>query len=233
MKWLDAYKQIDKSTFTNREAAGVIGFARALFNTYAKDPKAALAPWDWYAFALPALGWGKPGDKFKIDTKQQLLSYPYSKELRASMTAMATELDTAGIPFRLLVDPRGTDKVFRKLATDAWAAMKQLGAETSSLPDALAEQWAKQLGPQGAVSIAASLTPGAAAAAKPPGAKEPEQMPLPGVPQVMPPPGGGPEAPTYEVQPVDMPKNGGGGAGILLLLAAFAFGRKKKRGRRR
>jgi len=246
MNWTDAYKQIDRPSYTNRDASGVIGFARALFNTYAKEPSVALSPWDWYAFALPALGWGKPGDRFKVDTAHQLGAYRFTKELRASLATMARELDAANVPFRMLVDPRGTDKGFRKLALDAWDAMKQLGHESSQLPDALKEQWEKQLGPKGAATVAESAAPGAAEAAAPKivataasaakasaaaaAAAAEEQLPLPGVPQVMPPPGSK-EAREARIQPVEDESSGGGkgsGLGLLLIAAAFMFGRKKQ-----
>jgi peptidoglycan hydrolase-like protein with peptidoglycan-binding domain len=126
-KWLEAFNRIDKPTWTNREAAGIIGFARAVFNQYGLKQGIALTPWDWYAYALPALGWVTTGDKFKVDTKQQLQTYPASSALRSALQRMVTELDQGGVPFKLLVDPRGSDAVFRKLANDAWAAMQQLG----------------------------------------------------------------------------------------------------------
>lgn len=235
MKWTEAIERSAKqSSLTNRDASGLVGFARAIVRTYGKEPTVSLSPWDWYAFALPALGWSKPGDKFKIDTKHQLLRYTFARELIDSLKRMAAELDTSGVPFRTVVDPRGTDKGFRQLAADAWQAMKQLGAEASNLPDAMRAQWSAQLGPAGGNAIAASASSAAAAAAKPPAGSvpEPEQLPLPGVPQVMPPPGGTPEAPTYEAQPVGDEDKKGGGGGLLLLVAAFAFGSSKKKGKR-
>lgn len=237
MKWVEALKQIDKPQFTNREASGVIGFARALFRAYSKEPSVSLTPWDWYAFALPALGWSKPGDRFKVDTAHQLQPYTFAAQLRKSLVTMAEELDAANVPFRVLVDPRGTDKGYRQLALDAWAAMKQLGQEASKLPSdqqaQLVSTWSAQIGPQGAAMVASSASDAAASAAAPkktPTAepKEDEQLPLPGVPQVMPPPK---TEPTYEAQPVtDSPSSGGGGgAGLLLVAAAFLFGRRKKK----
>jgi len=216
--------------YTNREASGVIGQMRSVLRTFGKAPSVALTPWDWYAFALPALGWTKPGDKFRIDTAHQLQVYPYSKQLYASLVTMAKELDEGGATGTPPVDARGTDKGFRQLAADAWQAMKTLGAEASNLPDAMREQWSAQLGPKGGAAVAASASSAAAAAAKPPAGSvpEPEQLPLPGVPQVLPPPG---TQPTYEAQPVgDGTKvnGGGGGVGLLLLAAAFVFGKKKK-----
>jgi hypothetical protein len=235
MKWSEAIERSAKASITNRDASGLVGFARAIVRTYGKEPNVSLSPWDWYAFALPALGWAKPGDKFKIDTKHQLLGYAFARELIDSLKRMATELDASGVPFRAVVDPRGTDKGFRQLAADAWQAMKQLGAEASNLPDMMRAQWTAQLGPVVASAIASSASSAAAAAAKPPAGSvpEPEQLPLPGVPQVMPPPGGTPEAeaPTYEAQPVgDETKKGGGG--LFLLAAAFMFGSSKKKGKR-
>jgi hypothetical protein len=183
-------------------------FMRSIVNTYGKEPSVSLTPWDWYAYALPALGWSKQGDKFKIDTKQQLLPYKPSPQLRAAMVTMASELDEASIPFKALRDPRGTDAVFRQLATDAWAAMQQLGKEGAKPPELLERDWEAQ---------AVDENPLAAAAAKPKKPKkEPEQLPLPNVPQA-------------EVQPVDMPtKKGGSGLWLLLLLALG----KKRKGRR-
>jgi len=218
MKWLEAfYAHVDKPTWTNRESSGVIRFARSLVNTYAKDPAISLTPWDWYAFSLPALGWSKPGDRFKVDTKHQLQPYPAFGQLRAALVTLASELDDANVAFRLIVDPRGTDAVFRKLAADAWAAMKTLG-KGGDVPELLARQWEAQLGPEGAAATVASADPKAAAAAVP--LRRPRQ-----------------HGPIYEAQPLDEPlratptkKNGGGGIGVFLLL--LALGRKRKRGRR-
>lgn len=235
MKWVEALKQIDKPQFTNREASGVIGFARALFRAYSKEPSVSLTPWDWYAFALPALGWGKPGDRFKVDTAHQLQPYTYTAQLRDSLQRMAGELDAAGVAFKLLVDPRGTDKGYRQLALDAWAAMKQLGAEGSKLPDALVETWTAQLGPQGAAAVATSASSAAAAAAAPKKTtttpKPQEQPTLPGVDVT--PPTTKKDDDTMHAQPVDMPTGGGGGGGVgLILFALLAFAGKRKRGRR-
>lgn len=231
--WTEALKQIDKPTFTNREASGVIGFARATFRQYSKEPNVSLSPWDWYAFALPALGWSKPGDRFKVDTAHQLQPYTYSKQLRDSLQRMAGELDAGAVPFKLLVDPRGTDKGYRQLALDAWAAMKQLGAEGSHLPDALVETWTAQLGPQGAAAVATSASSAAAAAAAPKKTPQPaqEQPTLPGVDVT--PPTQKTDEPPMTIQPVDMPTGKGGGGGVgLILLALLAFAGKRKRGRR-
>lgn len=131
MKWSDAIKQVSKGakgiapSWTNREASGLIGFARAAYNTFGKAAAVALTPIDWYAFTLPALGWLQVGDKFKIDTAHQLSPYPASAQLAAALGQLATELDAQGVKFRVLIDPRGTDKTFRALATDAWTAMQQ------------------------------------------------------------------------------------------------------------
>lgn len=126
MKWSDAIKQVAKpSGWTNREASGLIGFARSAYNTFGKAAQVSLTPIDWYAFTLPALGWSKVGDKFKVDTAHQLAKYPASAQLAAALAQLAAELDAQGVAFRVLVDPRGTDASFRALATDAWAAMQQ------------------------------------------------------------------------------------------------------------
>ncbi|MGD9603916.1 MAG: hypothetical protein AB7O21_19550 [Gammaproteobacteria bacterium] len=129
MKWLEAIAQVaDKSNLTNRDAAGLIQFARLVYNKYVKKQNVALTPYDWYRFAVAALGWFKRGDKFKIDVKQQLLPYPKeaADPLKLSLATMARELDEAGVPFEMVTDPRGNDASFRKLAKDAWAAMQAL-----------------------------------------------------------------------------------------------------------
>ncbi|HLF10667.1 MAG TPA: hypothetical protein VJA26_05590 [Gammaproteobacteria bacterium] len=207
MKWLEAfYQHVDKPSWTNREASGLIRFARSLVNTFIKEPDVSLTPWDWYAYALPALGWDKPGDKFKIDTKHQLQTYPASAQLRAALVTLTSELDDAGKPFRLIVDPRGTDAVFRQLAKDAWAAMQQLGKEGPKPPELLARDWEAQ-------AAAARESAAAAAAGKKKKPQEPSRQT------------------EVEFQPVDAPiKTGsGGGGGALFLLLLFAFGRKKRR----
>lgn len=215
--WVKAfYAYIDKPKYTNREAAGLIRFARSIVNTYGHQPNVALTEWDWYAYALPALGWFRSGDKFKVDTKWQLQPYAASRQLRDALLTMAAELDEAGVPFRAPVDPRGTDAVFRQLASDAWEAMKALRAqglyEGGRPPPELERAWETEL-PESPLAASAS-----AAAKKP--KKEPEQLDLPGVP----PP---PKKEEATMQPVDMPpKKGGGGLWLLLLLA---LGGKRKR----
>ena len=233
--WVDAlpfrWAKLDAPKLTNREASGFIQFARAVVRAHQQTAQ-QLTPWDWYPFALPALGWSKPGDKFKVDVKHQLQPYSHAAQLAAAMLQMARELDAAGIEYRTVVDPRGTEKTYRQLASDAWAAMKQLGHESSAVP-VLAPAWVAQAGPAAATAAAASAAPGAAAAAKPPGVKEPEQIPLPGV------------EPPMKAQPVpaldDVPGGGGptmappskgGGAGMLVVLAALALGGKKRGGKR-
>jgi peptidoglycan hydrolase-like protein with peptidoglycan-binding domain len=133
--WAEAFARIDKpsSSWTNREASGIIAFARSAATTYAQQG-ITLSPFDWYVFALPALGWSHVGDRFKVDTQQQLQTYPQSTKLRLALLQMVTELDQAGQPFRLLVDPRGTNATFRALANDAWSRMQQVGEQASVLP---------------------------------------------------------------------------------------------------
>lgn len=138
MKWSEAVSSVVKPTMTRRDAQGLVSFARAAFNVYAQLPNVSLTEFDWYPYALAALGFEKPGDKFKIDLKFQLQDAPryLYDQLKAALITMASELDGSAVPFRLVVDPRGTDAGFRKLATDAWAAMKVLakqGVKTKTL----------------------------------------------------------------------------------------------------
>lgn len=123
MKWSEAIAKIDKPTLSNREASGLISFARAAFNLYSKTQY--LDPFDWYGWTLAALGWTKAGDKFAVDTAHQLAAFPRAAELRAALGQLAAQLDGHDLPFRAVVDPRGTDKGFRQLAKDAWAVMRR------------------------------------------------------------------------------------------------------------
>jgi hypothetical protein len=242
MKWAEAFQRIDKPSLTNREAAGLIGFARALYNKHVKQqPPIFLTPFDWYPFGLTALGWAKPGDKFKIDTTHQLQPYGNVAQLRAALGAMTKDLDTAQIPFALIVDPRGTDAVFRALASDAWTAMQNLAKEGKPIgPGAPA-------GPS--ISTASSPAvpgPGVAAPA-------PLVMPSPSTPAARPAPRTPQEAaarlreildnaaaaereaknrePVYEVQdtkPRETAPDKGGGGGVALLLILLLASRKRR-----
>jgi hypothetical protein len=261
MKWTDALKQAETYIrkqvgpatgdlkLTNRNASGLIFLLRSIYRTNAQRSDVALTPFDWYAFALPALAWSKPGDRFKVDTAHQLNPYAFTPQLWTALTTLAAELDAANVPQPGMTSAmfeyvRPTDKTFRRLALDAWDAMKNLGHEASKLPGeqpppALVETWTAQLGPQGAATVASSASSAAAAAAAPRSAQpDPEQLPLPGVPQVLPPPKA-PDPEEYGIQPVPRNGNGNGGGkrggiggGIgLILIALLAFAGKRKRGR--
>lgn len=131
MKWIDALKQAVKSIgrLNNRQAAGLVNFARRTVSTFGKTHD--VPAFDWYAFALPVLGYSKLGDKFKIDTAWQLQTLPEAHEnaIASALTSLANALDGQGVPFRAVVDPRGTDAIFRALAKDAWAVMQRLRKE--------------------------------------------------------------------------------------------------------
>lgn len=124
MKWTEALASVHKPTLTNREASGLIRFGRSVFAAYGRKPSIALTPFDWYAFALPALGWFQQGDKFKVDDAQQLAPYPTPLQLWEQLNGMARELDDQGVTFRMVTDPRGNTTGFRALANEAWTAMK-------------------------------------------------------------------------------------------------------------
>lgn len=131
MKWIDALKQATKSIgrLNNRQAAGLVNFARRTVSTFGKTHD--VPAFDWYTFALPALGYFKLGDKFKIDTAWQLQTLPEAHEnaIASALTSIANALDGQGVPFRAVVDPRGTDAIFRALAKDAWSVMQRLRKE--------------------------------------------------------------------------------------------------------
>lgn len=124
MKWSEALAKVHKPTLTNREASGLVRFGRSVFAKYGRQPQLGVSPFDWYAFALPALGWFKEGDKFKVDAAQQLAPYPTPTQLWAALDQLAAELDAQGVAFTLVQDPRGTDASFKQLANEAWTAMK-------------------------------------------------------------------------------------------------------------
>jgi hypothetical protein len=217
MKWATAIQQVMKPSWTRREAAGLILLARSTFNVYEPQPNITLTNFDWYPYALAALGWEKPGDKFKVDTAFQLQPAPrfLYDQLRAALITMASELDDQNVPFKLVRDPRATVETFKQLAAEAWAAMKTLAAQhlqSQTLAHDVID-WPQAV----AIAPAHVDTSPLAAAAKP--KKQPEQMPLPGI------------------QPVDAPitvapekkKNGSGGAWLLFLFAIA--GTRKRRGR--
>jgi hypothetical protein len=212
MTWTEALKKFYKAKLTNRDAAGLIEFARAVWRAYDKDKNVAFPAFDWYPWALLALGYFKLGDKFKIDTAFQLSPFAKSLELWEQLNGIAQSLDAAGIPFRAVVDPRGTDKGFRKLASDAWGAMKTLRAA-----DATAAAAPPPFDPDARKGFASPDDPfEVVATVKPKKKTEPEQIELPGI-----------ETPKKQ-EPAT--SSGGGGAALLFLL--FAFGSKKGRGRR-
>jgi hypothetical protein len=126
MLWIEAIKQVRSDKLTNRDASGLIQFARAVYNKTIKDggPNIALTPFDWYGYALPALGWSKPGDKFRDDSAHQLAQYPAAVQLWTALLTLAGELDAQGVKFSTPVSPKGTAKTYKQLALDAWNVMK-------------------------------------------------------------------------------------------------------------
>ena len=111
---------------TNRDASGLLLFARAA-TAWARDHGKPDATFDWYGFALPALGFRATGDKFKIDEAQQLAPYSEAAGLWTALDVLATQFDAAGVPFDVskVGSPMGSDTSFRKLASDAWDVMKK------------------------------------------------------------------------------------------------------------
>jgi hypothetical protein len=108
---------------TNREASGLILFARQV-SEYATGKGHPLA-FDWYAFALAALGWKQRGDLFDMSTAQQVKVYAPSTELWSALQAMGSKLDELQVPFELVRDPAGTEGTYKRIAEDAWAFMQR------------------------------------------------------------------------------------------------------------
>lgn len=137
MTWKDALARIKPASLdkvTNRDAAGLISFARSAYKRY--QQKYALTPFDWYSYALPALGWYEKGDKFAINAKRQAMTYPVAELLWVALDRFADELDKQGQPFEMVTNPVGTDAKFKQLATDAWDVMKREGSAEGSSRDA-------------------------------------------------------------------------------------------------
>jgi hypothetical protein len=140
MKWTEALSKIRKPVITNREAAGLIKFGRAVFAKFGRSPTLAIKPFDWYAFALPALGWFHEGDRFKVDAHQQDGTYPTALELWEQLNGLATDLDAQGVAFSLLTNPQATAATFRAMALEAWRTMlheraEQPGGPSDPMPD--------------------------------------------------------------------------------------------------
>lgn len=206
MKWSDALASLPIAKATNRDAAGLIGFARAAFNRYRL--KYGLTPFDWYAFALPALGWRKPGDKFDTSAKWQAQPYPARDLLVRALTTFANELDSQGQPFEMVVPPVGTDAKFRALASDAWKVMQTEATPGANRDHDIAAQLDALLRPPVEVS------PGVVAPAG-------SDMPTEATPWDI--------FPSSSPAPKPTSKSGGIGWLVLLALAAYALDGKGRR----
>lgn len=117
---------------TNQQASGLIMFARDVM-AYAASQGRPVA-YDWYGYALPALGWAKRGDRFDTTAGHQQAIYPTSNELWTALQEIATQLDSAAIPFKLTSSPIGSASTYDALAKAAWVDMQAnhpLDAEAS------------------------------------------------------------------------------------------------------
>ncbi len=110
-------------TLTNTEASGLILFARevAVRALIAAHP----VTFDWYGFALSALGWRQAGDEFDMSARQRGATFADSNALWIALDAMARDLDAAHVPFKMVRDPTGTEGSYRELAKLAWAHMQE------------------------------------------------------------------------------------------------------------
>lgn len=209
MKWADTLARLPLAKMTNRDAAGLIAFARAAFNRYRL--KYGLTPFDWYAFALPALAWIKPGDKFKTDAAWQAKPYAARDLLVHALNTFAAELDSQGQAFEMVTNPVGTDAKFKQLASDAWNVMKQETTPGANRDHDIAAQLDALLRPP--VQVAPGVT-------APAGSDVPT------------------ESDPWEITPGKRPdaapstKKTSGGLGWLLLLAIAAYALDEKGSRR-
>jgi hypothetical protein len=134
MMWHDAIAYISKKAaskqMTNRDAAGLILFARAaqrLLEAHA-DPL-NIAPsmaFDWYRNALLALGWAKRGDRFLMTDHWQKQPYVDSGQLMAELQSLASMLDAQHVPFKMLRNPQGDAAAYKSLALDAYHLMQKI-----------------------------------------------------------------------------------------------------------
>lgn len=128
----DARTGAGNPKLTNQQASGLIMFARDVM-AYAASQGRPVA-YDWYGYALPALGWEKRGDRFDTTPAHQAADYPTANELWMALQEIATQLDSAGIPFKLLSSPVGSASTYDALARAAWVDMQAnhpLDAEAS------------------------------------------------------------------------------------------------------
>jgi hypothetical protein len=133
MTWRDAIdyvsKQVASKQMSNRDASGLILFARAAQRVLeAQADPLNVAPsmaFDWYARSLPALGWVKRGDKFVMTDKWQHAPYADATELLANLSSLASMLDAQGIPFKMLRSPQGNAESYKQLALDSYHLMQR------------------------------------------------------------------------------------------------------------
>lgn len=117
---------------TNQQASGLIMFARDVMSYAASEGRPVA--YDWYGYALPALGWEKRGDRFDTSAAHQAADYSTANALWMALQEIATQLDSAGIPFKLLSSPIGSASTYDALAKAAWVDMQAnhpLDAEAS------------------------------------------------------------------------------------------------------
>lgn len=81
----------------------------------------------WYALALPALGWFKEGQRFKVDAPHKAAPYVELPALWRELAQLASVLDEAGVRVGPLYLPKAHDK-YMEIARVAWEVMKRGGA---------------------------------------------------------------------------------------------------------
>lgn len=120
---------------TNREASGLILFARAAA-AYGRDHGAPALTFDnWYQLALWTLGWIAPGDKFLMSEEHQLSTTAPHDQLWQAAGDIARKLDDAHVPLAIgaVGSPAGTEQTYKKLATDAWQVMQSADAARAAV----------------------------------------------------------------------------------------------------
>ena len=141
MNWHDAFgyiaKQAASKQMSNRDAAGLILFARAaqrLLEANA-DPLNVVPSmaFDWYHSALLGLGWAKRGDQFVMTEKWQKSPYVDPTQLLAELQSLADMLDAQHVPFKMIRNPSGNSEAYKSMALDAYHLMQRLDPQSADI----------------------------------------------------------------------------------------------------
>lgn len=112
------------AVISNREASGLVMLLRAWAN-FAASKHVTVPGTDWYVFAKPALGWNVRGDRFVMTPTWQKQPYAHAGGLQGAFGRLGDALDAAGIEFKNLQSPTGTDATYKSMAQLAYQRMQR------------------------------------------------------------------------------------------------------------